>query len=382
MLQVVHIWSIAFTEQAKRLPLGMKLIQRLPLWTIAAPLAAWLLYLLKPGSYGIVFTLLLALALIGSVMAAVHHAEVVAHRIGEPFGTLLLAIAVTVIEVSLVVSLMTAGGEGTSALARDTVFAAIMIILTGIIGLCLLVGGARFREQVFGKHAVNASLVTLTAISILTLILPNYTTSVAGPVYNTSQLIFVALVSLVLYGSFVMVQTVRHRDYFLPAGAGSDEEAHAEPPSTGTTVLSTVLLLVCLGAVVLLAKTLAPAIEAGVVRMGAPKSLVGIIVALVILLPEGMAALRAARKNRLQTSLNLALGSALASIGLTIPAVAIVSVVGGFPVTLGIDTKSTLLLLLALFTVMISFGTGRTTILQGIVLLVIFAVYLFTTIVP
>ena len=360
----------------------MKFIQRLPLWTTAAPLAAWLLYLLKPGAYGVVFTFLLAFALIGAVMAAVHHAEVVAHRIGEPFGTLLLAIAVTVIEVSLVVSLMTAGGTDTSALARDTVFAAIMIILTGIIGLCLLVGGARHHEQVFGKHAVNASLVTLTAISILTLILPNYTTSVPGPVYNTSQLIFVALVSLVLYGSFVMVQTVRHRDYFLPQGTGADEEAHAEPPTTGTTVLSTVLLLACLGAVVLLAKTLAPAIEGGVVRMGAPKSLVGIIVALVILLPEGMAALRAARKNRLQTSLNLALGSALASIGLTIPAVALVSVVGGFPVTLGIDTKSTLLLLLALFTVMISFGTGRTTVLQGIVLLVIFAVYLFTTIVP
>lgn len=358
----------------------MKLIQRLPLWTIAAPLAAWLLYLLKPGDFGGIFTFLLAFALIGAVMAAVHHAEVVAHRIGEPFGTLLLAIAVTVIEVSLVVSLMTAGGTDTSALARDTVFAAVMIILTGIIGLCLLAGGARYHEQVFGKHAVNASLVTLTAISILTLILPNYTTSVPGPVYNTSQLIFVALVSLVLYGTFVMVQTVRHRDYFLPAD--TDEEAHAEPPTTGTTVLSTVLLLVCLGAVVLLAKTLAPDIEAGVVGIGAPKSLVGIIVALVILMPEGMAALRAARKNRLQTSLNLALGSALASIGLTIPAVAIVSVVGGFPVTLGIDTKSTVLLLLSLFTVMISFGTGRTTLLQGIVLLVIFAVYLFTTIVP
>ena len=179
-----------------------------------------------------------------------------------------------------------------------------------------------------------------------------------------------------------MVQTVRHRDYFLPENADGDDDSHAAPPSGKKALLSTLLLCVCLGAVVLLAKTLGPTIEAGVVGIGAPKSLVGIIIAAVILLPEGYAAVRAARKNRLQTSLNLALGSALASIGLTIPAVAIVSIFTGFPVTLGIDMKSTLLLLLALFTIMLSFGTGRTNILQGVVLLVLFAVYLFTTIVP
>ncbi len=315
-------------------------------------------------------------------MAAVHHAEVIAHRIGEPYGTLVLAIAVTVIEVSLVVSLMISGGAEAATLARDTVFAAVMIILTGIIGLCLLVGGVRYHEQVFGKYAVSSSLVTLTAITILTLILPNYTTSVAGPVYSSSQLIFVAIVSLVLYGTFVMVQAVRHRDYFLPSDAQQDEDMHALPPTNAAALLSTLLLLICLGAVVLLAKTLSPVIESTVVSAGAPKSLVGIIVALVILLPEGIAALRAARKNRLQTSLNLALGSALASIGLTIPAVAMVSVFTGFPVTLGIDTKSMVLLMLSLFTIMLSFGTGRTNVLQGVVLLVVFAVYLFTTIVP
>ena len=225
-------------------------------------------------------------------------------------------------------------------------------------------------------------MVTLTAITVLTLILPNYTTSVSGPFYNQSQLIFVSIISLVLYGTFVLVQAVRHRDYFLPANAQLDEDVHAAPPTRAAAWLSTALLLVCLGAVVLLAKMLAPTIEKGVVSIGAPKSLVGVIVALVILLPEGMAAVHAARKNRLQTSLNLALGSALASIGLTIPAVAIVSVAQGFPVTLGIDTKSMLLLVLSLFIIMLSFGTGRTTILQGVVLLVVFAVYLFTTIVP
>jgi Ca2+:H+ antiporter len=356
----------------------------LPVWTLAAPLAAWLVYLGKSLSDGGAFALLMAVVLMGAIMAAVHHAEVVAHRVGEPFGTLLLAVAVTIIEVSLIVSLMVAGGPETTTLARDTVFAAVMIIITLMIGLCLLLGGARHKEQLFVRYGVSAALVTLTAISVLTLVLPNYTTSVAGPVYSPSQLGFVAVVSLVLYGTFVLVQAVRHRDYFLPPGpeTETDEEVHAPPPTRQTTILSAVLLLVGLAAVVLLAKALSPTIEAGVAAAGAPKSLVGILVAFVILLPEGVAALRAARQNRLQTSLNLALGSALASIGLTIPAVAIVSLVTGMTITLGIDTKSTVLLVLSLFTVALSFGTGRTTVLQGVVLLVIFAVYLFTTIVP
>lgn len=360
----------------------MKLNLPLPFWTIVVPLLAWLLYFGKFLPVGGIYSLLLAFGLIGAVMAAVHHAEVIAHRVGEPYGTIVLAIAITVIEVSLIVSLMLAGGSETAALARDTVFAAIMIILTLIIGLCLLAGGIRYREQVFSEFGVSAALITLTAISVLTLILPNYTTSVPGPVYSASQLIFVAIVSLVLYGAFIIIQTGRHRDYFLPGDAEGSEDIHAAPPTYVATALSMVLLLLCLGAVVLIAKALAPTIESGVVELGAPKSLVGVIVALVILLPEGLAALRAARKNRLQTSLNLALGSALASIGLTIPAVAIVSIFTDLTVTLGIDTKSIVLLLLALFTIMISFGTGRTNILQGVVLIVIFAVYLFTTIVP
>jgi Ca2+:H+ antiporter len=360
----------------------MKFKLPLPFWTMIAPVLAWILFLFQSGPLVTIYAVFLALLLIASVMAAVHHAEVVAHRVGEPYGTLLLAIAITVIEVSLIVSLMLAGGKDTAALARDTVFAAIMIILTGIIGLCLLLGGFRYREQKFGLFGVSASMVTLTAISVLTLILPNYTTSVAGPEYSSSQLIFVAIVSLVLYGTFVTVQTVRHRDYFLPAEADTNKEIHADPPTNKATMLASVFLLLCLAIVVLIAKTLAPAIEKAVVELGAPKSIVGVIVALVILLPEGLAALRAARKNRLQTSLNLALGSALASIGLTIPAVAVVSIFTGLTVTLGIDTKSTVLLILSLFTIMLSFGTGRTTILQGVVLLVIFAVYLFTTVVP
>lgn len=360
----------------------MKLKLPLPVWVIIAPILAWTLYFIRSDSFGSVYSALLAVSLMGAVMAAVHHAEVVAHRVGEPYGTLILAIAITFIEVSLIVTLMLAGGAEATTLARDTVFAAIMIILTGIIGLCLLVGGFRFGEQRFGLFGVSASLVTLTAISVLALILPNYTTSLPGPLYTSSQLIFVAIVSFVLYGTYVLVQAVRHRDYFLPPEAETNKEVHAPPPGKKATALASVLLLVCLGAVVLIAKALAPTIEKVVVELGAPKTLVGVVVALVILLPEGLAALRAARKNRLQTSLNLALGSALASIGLTIPAVAIVSMFTGLTITLGIDTKSTVLLILSLFTIMLSFGTGRTTILQGVVLLVIFAVYLFTTVVP
>lgn len=357
--------------------------QVLPVWTIVAPVAGVLLLILNnilPHHFYL--TVLQSFSLIMAVMAAVHHAEVVAHKVGEPFGTLVLAIAVTVIEVSLIVSLMIAGGDASAALARDTVFAAIMIILTGIIGICLLTGGVRFREQAFMRQGTSAALIVLIAIITLTLILPNYTTSVAGPIYNKGQLIFVAVVSLILYGAFVAVQTVRHRDYFLPAEAAVDYKLHAAPPDKKLSMLSFGLLVLCLVAVVLLAKKLSPAIESFVSDIGAPQSLVGVIVALVILLPEGVAAVRAAKRNRLQTSLNLALGSALASIGLTIPVVAVVSIVFDFHITLGIDAKSTLLVVLSLFTLMISFGTGRTNILQGVVLLVLFATYLFLTVVP
>lgn len=354
----------------------------LPLWTIAVPIIAWFAYFGMALELGNLYSFVLAAVLIGSVLAAVHHAEVVAHRVGEPYGTLLLALAITVIEVALIVSLMLTGGPETTALARDTVLAAVMIILTGMIGICLLVGGARFKEQVFSLQGVSAALVTLSAILVLTLVLPNYTTSTVGPVYTPVQLGFVAVVSLVLYGTFVLVQTVRHRDFFLPPDGDGDEDAHAEPPTKKVALWSTLLLLICLGVVVLLAKALAPDIELAVVNAGAPKSLVGVIIAAVVLLPEGLAAYNAARKNRLQTSLNLAMGSALASIGLTIPAVAIVAMVTGMTITLGIDMKSTVLLLLSLFTIMLSLATGKTNILQGVVLLVIFAVYLFTIVAP
>lgn len=364
----------------------MKLASRLPAWSIASPLFSWALLayaLLWPGdAHGGLFDVLLAAGLVAGILAAVFHAEVVAHRVGEPFGTLVLALAVTAIEVALIVSLMLAGGESASTLARDTVFASVMIILNGMVSICLLSGGQRHREQSFGLFGVSAALATLAAISVLTLVLPNFTTTAAGPVYSPSQLTFIALVSLVLYGTFLLVQTVRHRDYFLPVMAESDEAVHAPPPALRMALLSAILLLASLCAVVLLAKSLSPALEAAVTTLGAPPTLVGVIIAAVVLLPESIAAYQAARANRLQTSLNLALGSALASIGLTIPAVSIVSLATGWTLALGIDGKSTVLLMLSLVVASLSLGTGRTTVMQGMIHLVIFAVYLFTAVVP
>jgi Ca2+:H+ antiporter len=356
---------------------------RSPHWTWIAPLAGWSLFGLALAFPLPFLTPALGLGMIACVLAAVHHAEVVACRVGEPFGTLVLAVAVTVIEVALIVSLMIAGGSATAALARDTVFASIMIILNGMVGVCLLVGGSRHGEQAFGLYGVNAALATLATLSITTLILPNTTTSLSGPSYSVSQLAFVATVSIALYGVFLLVQTVRHRDYFLPQGeAMHDETAHTAPPSTNRTAVSGFLLVFSLVAVVLLAKKLAPAIEQAVDAAGAPKAAVGVVVAAIVLLPESLAALKAARADRLQTSLNLALGSALASIGMTIPAVAVVSLLTGWTLVLGLDLKAMVLLALSLLVATLSLGTGRTTVLQGAVHLVIFGVYLFTTVVP
>jgi Ca2+:H+ antiporter len=364
----------------------MKLSTSLPTWSVVAPGVAWILlaasFLGAGNVLGAFFTMLLVVGLFAGILAAVYHAEVIAQRVGEPYGTLVLAVAVTAIEVGLIVSLMIAGGEKTAGLARDTVFAAVMIILNGMIGLCLLAGGGRHREQTFGRYGVSAALTTLTAICMLTMVLPNYTTTTPGPVYSRSQLGFIAIVSLVLYGTFVLVQTVRHREYFLPELAKGQEDAHAATPPARMAAISAALLLACLVSVVLLAKALSPAVEAAVDSVGAPKELVGILIAGVVLLPESIAAYHAARANRLQTSLNLALGSALASIGLTIPAVAIVSLLTGWTLSLGIDIKSTVLLLLSIAVATQSLSTGRTTVMQGTVHLVIFAVYLFTTIVP
>ncbi len=354
---------------------------QIPSWTIAAPLFAGAVLLASVfGLGGAIMVALIAVSLAGGVFAAVHHAEVVAHRVGEPFGTLVLALAVTLIEVALIASLMAAGGEQAAGLARDTVFAAVMIILNGIIGLCLLVGGLMHRQQSFSLDGVGAALVALGAIVILTLVFPNYTVTTPGPYYSSSQLLLIAIVTVVVYGAFIFTQTIEHRQFFLHGDDASTD--HGARPGNAATAAASVLLLMCLCAVVLLAKKLAPSLEAGVAKIGAPDALVGVIIAGIVLLPEGLAALRAARANRLQTSLNLALGSALASIGLTIPAVSFLSLGMNTHLRLGLDPKATLLLMLSLFVTTLALRTGRTIILHGIVLLTVFVVYIFTTIVP
>jgi Ca2+:H+ antiporter len=352
----------------------------LPRWTLWVPIAGWIVLAaaaLLPGNA--VLLAFVGAALAGAVFAAVHHAEVVAHRVGEPFGTLVLAIAVTVIEVALIVSVMLTAGPEKAGLARDTVFAAVMIVCNGIVGVCLLAGGIRHREQDFQIRGASAALAVLASLSVLTLVMPNFT-SAEGPVLTPSQLAFAGVSSLVLYGVFVFVQTVRHRDYFLIDA--SDENVHAEPPSARIAMLSAGLLVVCLVAVVLLAKLLSPAVETAVADAGLPKAVVGIVIAALVLLPEGLAAVRAARADRLQTSLNLALGSALASIGLTIPTVAVVFLYIGQPLQLGIDGKEMVLLFLTLVVGTLTLGTGRTTILQGAVHLSLFAAWLFLSIAP
>jgi Ca2+:H+ antiporter len=356
---------------------------RTPWWAWAWPLLAWLVLpiVTRAGDSGIVGVIGGA-ALVATVFAAVYHAEVVAHRIGEPFGTLVLAVAVTVIEVALIVSIMLGFAADKAGLARDTVFAAVMIVLNGIVGLCLLAGGVRHHEQGFQLQGASAALAVLAALTVLTLVVPNFTTSEPGPAFSRSQLVFAGVVSLVLYASFVFVQTVRHRDYFLPLQERG-EENHAPPPSNRVALISAALLAVALIAIVALAKALTPTLERIVAWLGAPKAVVGIAIALLVLLPEGLAALRAASgANRLQTSLNLALGSALASIGLTIPAVAVVSIVLDQPLYLGLSLKDMVLLALTLLVGVITLGTGRTTVLQGIVHLVIFATFLFLAVVP
>ena len=328
--------------------------------------------------------LVIVAALLGSaVLAAVHHAEIVAHRVGEPFGSLVLAVAVTVIEVALIVTLMVAGGDEASTLARDTVFAAVMITCNGIIGLSLLVATLRHRTTSFNAEGTASALATVATLATLSLVVPSFTTSRSTAEFSPLQLTFAALASLVLYALFVLMQTVRHRDYFLPADtARNDPEHHAEPPTRRAAVTSLWLLLVSLVAVVGLAKLESPAIEDVVADVGAPQSAVGVIIALVVLLPETLAAYRNARSDRMQSSFNLGFGSAMASIGLTIPVIALASIWIDTPLVLGLGPLQTVLLALSVVVAALTVLPGRATLQEAGVHLVLFASFVFLAFVP
>lgn len=354
----------------------------LPRWSLVVPPMGLVILATSWGrDLGPLLLPLVCAGLGATVLAAVHHAEVVAHRVGEPFGTLTLAVAVTIIEVALIVTLMLSGGAKASSLARDTVFAAIMITCNGVVGLCLLVGTLRHRVVKFRVEGSNGALAAMTALVTLSLVLPTFTTSTPGPTFSPLQLAFAGVASLTMYGVFVFVQTMRHRAYFLPVDTGTIED-HAPPPTRLTALTSLVLLLVCLVAVVGLAKTVSPSIESAITAIGAPLSAVGVMIALLVLMPETVAAVRAASRNRLQTSFNLALGSALASIGLTIPAIAVASIWLNDPLLLGLDGKEMVLLALTVTLNVLTIGTGSATLLQGTVHLIAFSAFLFLAFMP
>jgi Ca2+:H+ antiporter len=356
----------------------------------------------------------LSIVLVGVVLAAVHHAEVVAHRVGEPYGSLVLAVAVTIIEVGLIVTLMVTTDKDTAGLARDTVFAAVMITLNGIVGISLLVGALKHHLAVFNPEGTGAALATVIALAVLCLVVPSVTTSQPGPEFTGAQLAFAAIASLALYGMFVFTQAIRHRDFFLPVtqdahsplvtsraaadaaavraavDAGSiehepvdlDQDGHADPPTDRAALTSLGLLVVSLVAVVGLAKIESPAIESGVAALGFPPAVVGVVIALLVLAPETIAAVRAATLNRVQVSLNLALGSAMASIGLTIPAIAIASIWLDGPLELGLNQLQVVLLTLTAAVAILTVVPGRAKPLQGGVHLVLLAAFLFLTIAP
>lgn len=362
--------------------------QKLPPWAALLPLAAC--GLLAAQALGLlpaaaVPVLVAAAGLLGgAVFAAVHHAEVLALRVGEPFGSIILAVAVTVIEVALIVSILLSATPGSETVARDTVFAAVMIVLNGIVGLCLVLGGRRHREQAVRVNAAAAALAVLGTLAVVTLVLPNYTDATRGPTFATAQLVVIGGASLLLYMTFIFVQTIRHRDYFLDVAVLPEGAAVplSNRPRAPVVAASAVLLVISLTAVVLLAKLLSAPLGRAVAAAGLPNAVVGVAIAGVVLLPEGMAAVKAALANRLQSSMNLALGSAVASIGLTVPAVAVVSVVTGRPLILGLTDEKIVLLALTLYVASLTLGTGRTTVLQGAVHLVVFAVFLLLAVVP
>lgn len=315
------------------------------------------------------------------VFAALHRAEAVARRLGEPFGTLLLTLSVTCIEVALIVSMML-NGDNNPALARESVFSTVMIVSTGLLGACMAIGAWKHREQDLRRQGANSYLGVLIATSVLTLILPDFTLTSPPGTFSKSQLALVSCLSLALYGAFLFSQTILHREHFLDRRAMPTQ---AQPHGGVRGGWSDgVLLVMSLLAIVILAEHVASLVEGALERLQVAQvdAIIGAMIASLVLTPEGLTALRAASGNELQRSLNVALGSALATIGLTFPAVGVVSLMTGRGLVIGLDHGDMVLLMLALAVCVVSFGTGRTNLLTGLVHLVLFATYVFLIFVP
>lgn len=318
----------------------------------------------------LVFAWLFAVIL-WSAFAVVRHADALAEIFGEPFGTLILTIAITAIEVMMIAAVMLTG-PAVSTLARDTMFAVIMIVFNGMAGLALLLGGLRYHEQTYNLQGANAFLAVTLPLAVLVLVLPNFTEA-PGPTLSTFHEVFLMVMSLALYGVFLAIQTLRHRHYFVTAD--EDEKAPATP-DLRPAYYHGALLLLYIVPIILLSKSIAVPIDYGVRVAGLPAALAGFVVAALILSPESLGAVRAALANQLQRSINLLLGSVLASISLTIPAVLAVGMLTGRTVILGLDSVDAVLLVLTLGMTVLTYGSGRTNILLGAVHLLLFFTYL------
>lgn len=311
-----------------------------------------------------------------AAIAIVRHADVLAHRLGEPAGTLLLTLAITGLEVSVVGFVMSTGADKPT-LARDTMFAVVMLVLNGFMGLAMLLGGLRHREQSYNLQSANAFLVMILPLTVLGLVLPNFTRTTPGPTLSTFQMVFLSVMSIGIYAVFLFVQNQRHRDFFIAheetddAGAAGTDHTSARP-----TIFHAVMLGLYGLPLVLLAKQMAAPLDALVVKLGAPPALGGFVTAVLVLTPESIAAIRAALANRLQRSVNILLGSVLASIGLTIPLVIALSLGTGRMLVLGLDAADAVLLVLTLVTSMLTFSLPRTNMLFGSVHLLLFFAYL------
>ncbi|WP_417783358.1 calcium:proton antiporter [Terasakiella pusilla] len=318
-----------------------------------------------------------------AAFGVVHHAEKVAHRLGEPYGTLLLTFSVTGIEVALIATVMLTG-EASPTLTRDTMLAVLMIVLNGFVGLALLLGGFMHKEQSYNLQGANAFLAVIIPLAVIALVLPRFTVSTSDPTFSTSQSVVISIATVLLYFVFISVQTFRHRGYFQEpvAEVPSVVEEGQEQASLKATVFHALVLFASILVIVFLSKRLAVFVDFGVSQHQLPISLGGVIIALIVLTPEGLSALNAARKNALQRSVNLLMGSALATIGLSVPIMLFIGLSVDQKVILGLDSVQMILLLLTLLMSALTFGGARTGVLHGAVHLVLFITYILLIYVP
>jgi Ca2+:H+ antiporter len=335
---------------------------------------SWLADLSSPAWFAFVSLWLLA-AMFLSAFAVVRHADALAARLGEPYGTLILTLAVTGIEVIMIAALMYSGKEN-AALARDAMMAVVMIVLNGMVGVSLVLGGLKYREQAYNLQGANAFLAVILPLAVLGLLLPNFTVTTPGPFMSPVQSGFLIFMSIVLYAVFLGIQTSRHPDYFrAPASSPAAAEAPEGHPRVRSVPFHAILLVLYVVPIVILAKKLAVPIHHAIGMLHAPPALAGFLVSALILSPESLGAVRAALANELQRSVNLLLGSVLASIGLTIPAVLVIGFFTGKPIVLGLDAIDGILLVLTLLVSMLTFAASRTNVLLGAVHLLLFLAY-------